>query len=112
MKKICSVLAVLVLLGTAVQAQDAADYPVSVTGDTTLVLKRQNSYLSPLDMPAADIGDRVSFAVGSAPERIQWAMNVFNARMAVNGRDRSQVRVGAYLNLVCDKDEQLSLIHI
>lgn len=55
---------------------------------------------------AADIGDRVSFAVGSAPERIQWAMNVFNARMAVNGRDRSKVRVGAYLNLVCDRDEQ------
>ncbi len=55
---------------------------------------------------AADIGDRVSFAVGSAPERVQWAMNIFNARMAVNGRDRASVQVGAYLNLVCDHDEQ------
>lgn len=55
---------------------------------------------------AADIGDRVSFAVGSAPERIQWAMEIFNARMLVNGRDRSSVHVGAYINLVCDNDEQ------
>jgi|APGre2960657505_1045072.scaffolds.fasta_scaffold01478_8 5,10-methylenetetrahydromethanopterin reductase len=55
---------------------------------------------------AADIGDRVSFAVGSSPERIAWAMDIFNARMAVNGRERSDVRVGAYINLVCDNDEQ------
>ena len=55
---------------------------------------------------AADVADRVSFAVGSAPERLQWAMDIFNARMAVNGRDRSSVNVGAYINLVCDPDEQ------
>ena len=54
---------------------------------------------------AADIADRVSFAVGSAPERIRWAIDVFRARMAVNGRDRGTVRVGAYLNVVCDDDE-------
>ena len=55
---------------------------------------------------AADISDRVSFAVGSAPERIKWAIDVFNARMMINGRDRSKVQVGAYINLVCDPDEQ------
>ena len=54
---------------------------------------------------AADIADRVSFAVGSNPERIQWAMDVFNARMAENGRDRNSVSVGAYVNLVCDNDK-------
>ncbi len=55
---------------------------------------------------AADVADRVSFAVGSAPERIKWAMDVFNARMLINGRDRRNVQVGAYINLVCDDDEQ------
>jgi 5,10-methylenetetrahydromethanopterin reductase len=55
---------------------------------------------------AADIADRISFAVGSAPERIKWAMDVFEARMLINGRDRSKVQVGAYINLVCDPDEQ------
>lgn len=58
---------------------------------------------------AADVGDRVSFAVGSAPERIRWAMDVFNSRMAVNGRPRSEVQVGAYINLVCDHDEQRAI---
>ena len=55
---------------------------------------------------AADIADRVTFAVGSATERIEWAMGVFNARMAVNGRNRNEVSVGAYLNLICDNDDE------
>jgi len=76
MKKICSVLTVLVFLGTAVWAQDAATYPVTVTGDTTLVLKRQNSYLSPLDMPAAGIEDRA----GASDREIQW----FRAKANLN----------------------------
>jgi len=54
---------------------------------------------------AADIADRVSFAVGSAPERIDWALETLNARLAETGRDPSTLSVGAYINLLCDPDE-------
>lgn len=54
---------------------------------------------------AADVADRVSFAVGSAPERIDWALAVLHARLAETGRDRASIRVGAYINLVCDPDQ-------
>ncbi len=58
---------------------------------------------------AADVADRVSFAVGSAPERIDWALETLNARLAETGRDRSEISVGAYLNLLCDPDEKRAL---
>jgi len=58
---------------------------------------------------AVDVGDRVSFAVGSAPERIQWAMDVALARLKETGRPRDSVRIGAYVNLVCDEDEQRAI---
>jgi 5,10-methylenetetrahydromethanopterin reductase len=58
---------------------------------------------------AADIADRVSFAVGSAPERIKWALETLNARLAETGRDRSTLSVGAFINLVCDPDEQRAI---
>lgn len=58
---------------------------------------------------AADVADRVSFAVGSAPERIEWAMNVLNKRLETNGRDRSSIKVGAYINLVCDDSEERAI---
>lgn len=54
---------------------------------------------------AVDVGERVSFAVGSAPERIRWAMDVALERLAETGRSRESVRIGAYVNLVCDPDE-------
>ena len=58
---------------------------------------------------AADIGDRVSFAVGSAPERIDWALKTLEARLAETGRDRREISVGAYVNLVCDPDEERAI---
>jgi len=58
---------------------------------------------------AVDVGDRVSFAVGSAPKRIEWAMGVALARLAETGRPRSSLRIGAYVNLVCDPDEQRAI---
>ncbi len=54
---------------------------------------------------AADVADRVSFAVGSAPERVQWALDTLHARLQETGRSRQSIQVGAYVNLVCDKDE-------
>ncbi len=55
---------------------------------------------------AADVADRISFAVGSAPERIEWALSVVNERLEETGRARSDVSVGAYINICCDEDEQ------
>ncbi|MBM4216783.1 MAG: LLM class flavin-dependent oxidoreductase [Gammaproteobacteria bacterium] len=58
---------------------------------------------------AVDVGDRISFAVGSAPERIRWAMDVALARLAETGRSRDSIRIGAYVNLVCDPDERRAI---
>ena len=58
---------------------------------------------------AADVADRISFAVGSAPERIDWALDTLNVRLKETGRDRASLQVGAYINLVCDPDETRAL---
>lgn len=58
---------------------------------------------------AVDVADRVSFAVGSAPERIRWAMDVALARLAETGRPRDSLQIGAYVNLVCDRDESRAI---
>jgi 5,10-methylenetetrahydromethanopterin reductase len=58
---------------------------------------------------AADVADRITFAVGSAPERIEWALNTLNARLKETGRERSTLSVGAYINLVCDPDEKRAI---
>lgn len=58
---------------------------------------------------AVDVGDRVSFAVGSAPERIEWATQVALARLRETGRSRDSISIGAYVNLVCDPDEQRAI---
>jgi 5,10-methylenetetrahydromethanopterin reductase len=58
---------------------------------------------------AADAGDRISFAVGSAPERLQWAMHTALARLAATGRARSSLSIGAYVNVVCDPDERRAI---
>lgn len=58
---------------------------------------------------AADIADRVTFAVGSAPERIDWALKTLHARLKETGRDRATLSVGAYVNLVCDPDEKRAI---
>ena len=55
---------------------------------------------------AADVADRISFAVGSAPERIEWALTTAKQRLKETGRSRNGVQIGAYINLVCDQDEQ------
>ncbi|MFO1425504.1 MAG: LLM class flavin-dependent oxidoreductase [Steroidobacteraceae bacterium] len=58
---------------------------------------------------AVDVGDRVSFAVGSAPERLEWAMRTALARLAATGRARDSLRIGAYVNVVCDPDEKRAI---
>ena len=58
---------------------------------------------------AADTADRVSFAVGAAPERIDWALSTLHERLRETGRDRATLSVGAYINLVCDPDEKRAI---
>jgi 5,10-methylenetetrahydromethanopterin reductase len=58
---------------------------------------------------AVDVADRVSFAVGAAPERIAWALGVARERLAETGRDRQSLRIGAYINLVCDESESRAI---
>jgi 5,10-methylenetetrahydromethanopterin reductase len=58
---------------------------------------------------AVEMGDRISFAVGSAPERIEWAVNTATQHLESMGRDRASLSIGAFVNLVCDKDEQRAI---
>jgi len=58
---------------------------------------------------AVETGDRISFAVGSAPERVAWAMETAEAHLHKIGRDRSSISIGAFVNLVCDPDEQRAI---
>ncbi len=58
---------------------------------------------------AVEVGDRISFAVGSAPERVRWAMDTALQRLRETGRDRKSLSIGAYVNLVCDPDEQKAI---
>jgi 5,10-methylenetetrahydromethanopterin reductase len=58
---------------------------------------------------AVEAGDRVTFSVGSAPERLRWAMDTALAHLATTGRDRASLRIGAFVNLVCDADEKRAI---
>ncbi len=58
---------------------------------------------------AVEVGDRISFAVGSAPERIEWAIKTATDHLLKIGRDRSTISIGAFVNLVCDKEEQRAI---
>ncbi|MBT5890480.1 MAG: LLM class flavin-dependent oxidoreductase, partial [Chromatiales bacterium] len=58
---------------------------------------------------AVEAGDRISFAVGSAPERITWAMKTATDHLNAIGRSRDSISIGAFVNLVCDPDEQRAI---
>jgi len=80
------------------QDQDIPAAPVDVacTGPKTIQM-------------AVEVADRISFAVGSAPERIEWAINTATDHLRKTGRDRSSISIGAFINLVCDEDEQRAI---
>ena len=58
---------------------------------------------------AVETADRISFAVGSAPERLSWAVTTATDHLVAIGRDRADIRIGAFVNLVCDEDEQRAI---
>jgi 5,10-methylenetetrahydromethanopterin reductase len=90
-------------------------------GDTESVLrwlKGENVPPVPIDIActgpktielAVEAGDRISFAVGSAPERIEWAIDIATRHLQKIGRERSSLSIGAFINLVCDPDEQRAI---
>jgi 5,10-methylenetetrahydromethanopterin reductase len=81
------------------EAADAARPPpidVACTGPKTIEM-------------AVAAADRVSFAVGSAPERLEWALQIARAALERCQRDPREVQIGAYVNLVCDASESRAL---
>lgn len=81
-------------------------------------LSGQNIPPAPLDIActgpktirmAVETGDRISFAVGSAPERLEWAMRTAIDHLEEIGRDRTSISIGAFVNLVCDEDERRAI---
>jgi len=58
---------------------------------------------------ACDVAERVTFAVGSAPERMSWAMNTALDHINQTGRERDDFKIGAYVNLICDPDEKKAI---
>lgn len=57
---------------------------------------------------AAAIADRVSLAVGAAPDRVRWALDIARASVAASGRPPGAVRFGAYVNVVVDDDPRVA----
>jgi len=81
-------------------------------------LKGENVPAAPVDIAATgpktiqmavETGDRISFAVGSAPARIEWAIKTAEDHLQKIGRSRDSISIGAFINLVCDPDEQRAI---
>jgi 5,10-methylenetetrahydromethanopterin reductase len=53
---------------------------------------------------AARHADRIMFAVGAEPERVQWGINTANQAAEEAGRNPAELSFGAYVNVVCDGD--------
>lgn len=81
-----------------IQDQDIPPVPVDIacTGPKTIEM-------------AVETGDRISFAVGSAPERIEWALQTATEHLAKIGRERASISIGAFINLVCDASESRAI---
>ena len=54
---------------------------------------------------AAAIAERVTFAVGADPERVEWALDIARKSAADAGRDPSEISFGAYINVGCHPDQ-------
>lgn len=53
---------------------------------------------------AARHAERVMFALGAVPERIQWGMRIAREAAAAAGRDPATLKFGAYVSVVCHDD--------
>lgn len=77
-------------------------------------LERSPSSKVPLDVAvsgpkmiafAATLAERVTFAVGANPERIEWALDIARKSAAAAGRDPGEISFGAYINVGCHPDQ-------
>jgi 5,10-methylenetetrahydromethanopterin reductase len=59
---------------------------------------------------AARIADRVSFSVGTDPDRIAWALGVARAEIAAAGRDPEEVQFGCYANVMVSDDVEAAAV--
>lgn len=61
---------------------------------------------------AAQVAERITFAVGADPERVAWALDLARKGAAEAGRDAASISYGAYVNVGChpDLDTARSLI--
>jgi 5,10-methylenetetrahydromethanopterin reductase len=57
---------------------------------------------------AAGLADRVTLAVGTAPERIAWALERIDEGLEAAGRSRDEIRIGAYVPIALDDDPRLA----
>jgi len=53
---------------------------------------------------AARLADRIYLGIGTNPERMAWALRIIDDAAAEAGRDRSEVRVGAFAPLAITRD--------
>ena len=53
---------------------------------------------------AARVAERVTFAVGAAPDRLAWAIDTARGAAGDAGRDPETVSFGAYVNVGCHSD--------
>jgi 5,10-methylenetetrahydromethanopterin reductase len=58
---------------------------------------------------AAPIAERVTFSVGAAPERIEWALATARAARARRGLPAEGVSYGAQIVVICHRDPQVAL---
>ena len=55
---------------------------------------------------AARHAERIMFALGAAPERIAWGIEVARTARSDAGLDPDDLRFGAYINIVCHRDQE------
>lgn len=55
---------------------------------------------------AAQVAERITFAVGADPERLTWALELARKAAADAGRDPGEVSFGAYVNVGCHPDAE------
>ncbi len=58
---------------------------------------------------AAQLADRVTFAVGAAPERLSWAVQMARTAAQEAGRDPDAIRFGAWVNVAIDDDRERAI---
>jgi 5,10-methylenetetrahydromethanopterin reductase len=57
---------------------------------------------------AASLADRITLAVGTAPERVRWALERVDEGLAAAGRTRADVRLGMYVPLCVEDDRAVA----